>query len=120
MKPLETSKQVVTWLCGFPRDEFASQRKKIAYFTFALSVIVASILSVTASVVFIYKNALISLEETLFSLYHNIGACVTIYQTISTILLRHKFMAIFDDLTKIYDKSKHRIDLFPSLFCSFF
>lgn len=102
------SQQVVAWLCAFPRDECASQRKKIVYFTFALGVVVASVFSVAASTVFIYRNVSTNLEETLFSLFHNIGAWVTLYQSVAMILLRHNFMVIFDGLAKIYNKSEHK------------
>lgn len=107
MKPLETSQRVMKWLYAFPKDEYASPSKRIAYFAFASIIFISSILSVTASTVFILKNLSINLEDTLFSLFHNIGALVTVYQSIATILLRHKLMAIFNDLLKIYDQSKH-------------
>lgn len=109
MKPLESNQRVLAWLCGYPLDKTASKRMKIAYIVFALSVIMAHLLSAMASTVFIHRNKSTDLEATLFSLFHTFASSSMLYQSIATVLLRRDLNAIFDGLANIYGKSKWKI-----------
>lgn len=106
MNLLETNKQVLMWLCGIPPKEFDKKWKNIPYIILTASVIMVHSLAVISSAVFIYKNVSVSLEETLFSLFHNVGNSSTLYQSIAIILLKKKLTEIFESLSKIYDQSK--------------
>lgn len=106
MKPLETNQRVLMWLYAFPPDNSDGKWRKIAYFTFTICVIAVHAMSVAASSTFIYRNISISLEETLFSLFHNFSASGMLYQSIVTVILRHNLNAIFKGLSTIYDQSE--------------
>lgn len=106
MKPLEINQRVLTWLYACSMIELAGKWRQFAKIVFTLSIIITHLQSVIACTVFIYKNVLNNLEETLFSLFHTIGALSTLYQAIATVLLKHKLQAIFNGLTKIYNDSK--------------
>lgn len=106
MKPLETNERVLMWLYLFPPNEFARKRMKIAHVVFAMSVIMTHLISVIVGAVFIHRYMSTNLEETLFSLFHTIAAASMLYQSIGTVILRHKLTAIFEGLSKIYNESK--------------
>lgn len=107
MRPLETNQLLLTWLYAFPPDESSIKWKRIVHFVFSSGVLIAHFLSVMAGGTFIFKFVSIDLEEAIFALFHTIAACNMFYQSIVIVLLRHKFTAIFKDLSTIYDKSKN-------------
>lgn len=106
MKPLESYQQVLMWLCGSPPHASDSNQRKIAYIALTSMAITANLLSVISSTVFIYRNVSVNLEETLYSLFHNVGSMSSLYQDIATVLLSHKLIRIFENLALIYDQSK--------------
>lgn len=112
MKPLETNQRVLTWLCGVRPNESDKNGKNISHIILTLSIILVHLLAVISSVVFIYRNVSVNLEETLFSLLYNVGNSSALYQSVAIILLKDKLTEIFERLSKVYDKSKkkHFID----------
>lgn len=109
MKPLETNQRVLTWLCGYPPNESTGKSKRIAYIVFTVNVIIAMTLFVAAGANFIYRHISISLEESLFSLFHTLGAVSMLYQCVAIVVLRHELAAIFDGLSKIYNESEENL-----------
>lgn len=106
MKPLQTTQLLLKWLYAFPSDKSAGKSMKFAYFIFASSVIVVHFLAMVAGGIFISKLISIDLEQALFALFHTLCSFNMLYQSIATVLLRHKLAAIFKSWTKIYDESK--------------
>lgn len=106
MRPLESNQRVLVWLGGFPLDKSAGKWTKVTYIAFTLSVIIAHLLSVMGSTVFIQRHKSIDLEATLFSLFHTIASASMLYQSVATVLLRRELNSIFDGLANIYDRSK--------------
>lgn len=106
MKPLETNRQVLTWLCGFQSNESAGKWKRIAKVAFTLGVVVMHLSSVITGATFIFINKSIDLETTLYSLIHTLGSASMFYLAIATILLSRNLTAIFDGLSTIYKESK--------------
>lgn len=109
MRPLETNKSILKWLSISPSVETADKWHRIAYFMLSISIFVAHFLAVTAGGLRISKFVSINLEEAILSLYNTIASFTTLYQSIVIIFLRHKFDAIFNTLSNIYDESKKRI-----------
>lgn len=112
MNPLEINRQVLTWLCGVPPHESDSKRKKIAYIVFTLSLIFTITTGVMASALFIYRNVSLNLEESLYSLIYTIDTSQILYQSMATVLLRRKLLAIFEGLLTIYRESETELDFF--------
>lgn len=109
MKPLETNRQVLMWLCGFSPDESVVKWKKIACNAFTSSVIIIHLLSVLAGGTFILKNKSNGLEEILYSLMHTLGSSNMLYESIVTVFLCRELSEIFEELTNIYNESKWTI-----------
>lgn len=115
MIPLARIQLILVWLYAFPPDGLATRRKKIAYFLFAASVIVALFFAVTSSGLFIFNNFSINLEETIFAFSHAIACSNMLYQSTAIVILRHKLTTIFKSLAKIYEESKNKLFYFYSL-----
>lgn len=107
MIPLETNQLMLMWLYAFPPDENATKWKKVAYSMFTASVIGVNFLCVTSNGFFIAKFVSSNLEEALFALSHVIVFFNSFYQSVVTVILRHKLQEIFKSLSKIYDESKN-------------
>lgn len=120
MQPLETNRKVLMWLSGYPPDKSVGKWKKIAYILFTFAIIMAHLLSVVAGGTFIYRNRTNHLQETLYSLIHTLGSANMLYQSIVTVLLRHKLAKIFEGLTTIYYESNHFINQIEKLKVSLF
>lgn len=106
MKPLETSRRVLMWLCGFPPDESAGKWLKIAYVIFTSSIVMDHLLSLIAGAIFIHKNVSSNFEDTLFSLFHTVGSLSMLYQSVVIVFMRRNLTAIFEELSRIYNESK--------------
>lgn len=106
MKPLQTNRFVLMWLCGFPPDNSINKWKRCIFITFTLCIVLVHSMSVMAGVTFIYRNASINLEETLFSMYHTMGSARMLYQSIITVVLCHELAAICEELSAIYRESE--------------
>lgn len=107
MDPLQTCRRVLTWLCGVPPEESASKQEKIQYIVFTVVIMMIHVVGVICGAVFIYRKVSIDLEATLFCLFHTAALLQTFYQTIATILLRRKFIVIFENLKQIYNESEN-------------
>lgn len=114
MRSLKTNQQVLTWLCVFPPEKCVSTWKRIADIAFTLIIVVGQLLCVISSASFIWKYVSTNLEESLFSLVHSIPGSGTLYQGVVILILRRSLIAIFDQLSKIYDKSEIYIWLNPN------
>lgn len=112
MIPLERNQRVLTWLCGLPPHESYSEREKIGCIVFTLCFVTTTIAGEISSSLFIYRNVLVDLEETLYALYHTIAGVQIVYQSVATVLLRRKLSVIFKSLSTIYDKSERKYSKF--------
>lgn len=89
---------------------FINKWRKIVHIVLVPSVIIiiSFLLFLAASGIFIYRNILVNLEETLFALFHTVGALNGLYLSIATVLLRRKLITIFNGLTTIYNESEKK------------
>lgn len=106
MRPLELCQRVMMWFCGIPPDEDAAKWKRMAYTAFVSGIIMVHLASVISSAEFIRRNVSVDLEITLLALTCNIGSSTALYQSVATVLLRHKMIEIFNSLSKIFEESK--------------
>lgn len=106
MNPLQTAKQVLTWLCVLPADETVSERKKLLYRGLVYVVFVSMVSSLLASVAFFIKFMNIDLEEALFALAQVGGTSAMGNIIIATYFLYPKIIAIFEKLSKILTERK--------------
>lgn len=106
MKPLKANRQVLTWLCGVPPEECASQRQRIAHVVFTSIVIIGNFLAMIAGATFVYRNVTINLDDTFYGLINTFGSANMLYQSIVTVLLYRQLAEIFDGLASIYNESK--------------
>lgn len=63
-------------------------------------------MSMMASAAFIWRNISVSMTETLFSLFHHIGAIEMLYLAIAIVVMQNRLCVIFEKLSVIYDESK--------------
>lgn len=112
MKPLRTNQRVLMWLCGVPPNESDSKRKKTAFVTLTLSVIIGHLFLVVAGAVFIYRNVSDNLEEALFSLFHTLPTASMLYQSVVTVFLCRELAGIFEELSDIYNTSDYELNIF--------
>lgn len=109
MTPLATNQLFLKWMYAFPSDESASILKKILYFVFPLSLIMAHFGAVAAGGCYMLKFLSVDLEEAIYALYHTICFLNMLYQSIAIVFLRGKLITIFKSLTIIYNESKNNI-----------
>lgn len=111
----------MTWISFHPAVEGTSTWKKLTYIALLLSIFIVMIILVVGSVLFIIEYVISDLELALFAVFQ-VDACVAIlYYSIVLLLSRHRLVAIFENLAKIYRlrKKNHEITIFRSKFNSF-
>lgn len=118
MIPLKSNQKVLKWLCGLPPERNSTKASKLAYIAFTLSVISGLLIPLIASGTYIWRNILDNIEDALFCVFHHIGGTSILYQCIAIVLLRHKLIVIFEQLSKIYDESENEKYIVMN-FCNF-
>lgn len=106
MKPLETNRQVLTWLCILPADETAGKFKKWICIAFSCSLITTSVCGFISSSAFMLKFWSTNLIDCLYALFQVAANVSALYMMMIAYNLRHKVAALFDRLTEIYYASK--------------
>lgn len=107
MKPLETTKRVLTWLCVCPADESTSIKQKKMYAIFTFMVCFSCISGFLGSVAFFIKFMKSDLENSLIALIVLAACAAIIIGIIVAFLFRHKINEIFEDLSTIYSACKY-------------
>lgn len=112
MKPLETNRQVLIWLCMCSSSEKDSNLlKKIYRIAFALVVFIFNLWVVTAHLAYFWKFWSTKLDESLFALTNATAFSVVMYVMIYAFFSRHQFRRIFKNLSKIYHACAYNIEL---------
>lgn len=73
MRPLETNRTVLKWPSVYPLDGTTSDRNKMCYRIFSVSIIIIQILATGANAAFFLKFASTKLEDSLFALMQLLG-----------------------------------------------
>lgn len=104
MKPLATTKQILTWLCILPAEKYTSTCKKRAYISLVFALILADFTVFASSLLYVLKFISIDVLETSMGLYQVAASIVMANGIIVAYLFRHKIPTIFEKLSKIYEK----------------
>lgn len=111
MTPLETHKQMWTWLCvcPCPPNKDTSKWNKVVYMIFTSVIIASEFTAIFASLAFVVKFMRTDFESCLYAFliwtaYMGITA-IMVYALIS----RRKISWIFEELTKIHQKCEFLI-----------
>lgn len=106
MEPLEINRQILTWLCLYSWDESTSKKKKVAIIIFTLSVFIANLCGVVASIVFFKRAFSVDMESCLYSIYQIAAFSNCIYVMIVAFFLRNRISDIFRRISDIQHTSK--------------
>lgn len=103
---LETTKQVMTWLCMYPADDSLSPYQKTLYGASGLLVFLINSTYAAAHLAYIWKHFLTDLEGSLLALMILTAFGSVAYISIIAFSKRHKIAEIFLNLRSIYDACK--------------
>lgn len=109
-QPLVTNRLCLVWLRICSPDESTTRRQKLMHTTFSTIVLTALICAIAACLVFCWKFIAIDVGRSVFAIMCAIIGFSAVYMaTVGIISLRHKFDAIFENLSTIYKDSKRSI-----------
>lgn len=107
MKPLVTTKRVLTWLCMCPANESTSINMKICHISFAFVVFISNLSYIAAALISFSEFVFVDVERSLYPMMESMEILVVVYGAMVTFPMRQKINAIFDELTAIYDASEY-------------
>lgn len=106
MTPLETTQQVLMWLCIVPLDNLnARKKRKILNIVFSLTVGLLLIAQLIASATFCRKHISTDLQISLYAIHQLLAWFPMLYIFIIVFLSRREITAILIELSNIYDTS---------------
>lgn len=101
MEPLQTTRQFFTWCCVYPTNETASKCKRLSYILFTLTLVISETVILAGTIKFFVTAD--STESAIYAVFIIIGHAASLYRFILSMVLRHKIVAIFKQLTSIYN-----------------
>lgn len=103
MKPLQTNKRMLMWLCMCSSNsKDTNLLKKVYHIAFALMVFVFNLWVVVAHLAFFWSFRATRLDESIFALTNATAFSVVMYSMIYAFFTRHQTRRIFKNLWKIY------------------
>lgn len=105
-KPLEMSRQLLTWVGVFASVENTGKLKKLIYFSLSLFIFLALLSVSVSSAVFYCTFMAVDLEGSLYALAQITAFSSATYVIIVTFFVRHELRSIFDSLYQICQTSK--------------
>lgn len=105
MKVFELNRHIFVLLSILPAPKNKTARFKRRNIIFTISTLIMLVSGLIASTGFVIKNVCINPGESLYSLFLGAGFANQIYLLIMGIILRSKFVEMFQKLQKIYDES---------------
>lgn len=108
MKPLETYRRVLTWLCAYSVTEDEAKWKRFAYIAFGLFICIGNVLSLASTAAFIWVYVSTDLEEALYAFLQFFGTLAVNYTFIIGIIMKSKITITINRLSDIYDERKFR------------
>lgn len=106
MKPLVTNRRMLTWLCLYPNEETSTNRKKIARIVFSVANFIFVLSFFASSVAYLVEFVSIDLRHSLYALLQIFGGATVLYILVIAFHLRHKFPALRENLSQIYQECK--------------
>lgn len=105
MKPLATTRQVLTWLCIFQPDNSVGNMKKLLYTVFSLGLFGFLVCQVISSACFFLRFVAVDMETSLYAIYPICSWTSASYVFVVAYISRHKISSLFTELTAIFDTS---------------
>lgn len=106
MKPLGTSRKILTWFYLYPVEE-GTERKKLIHFILSAVVFIFKISFLASSTAFFMKYVSTDLEESLYALFQISAFSNSTYVIAIAYISHQKITALIDRLSAIYDASKN-------------
>lgn len=110
VKPLAIDQQVLMWLSVLPANENISKSMRLAKIALVLFLIAADITVFASGLMYALKYVSIDFQEFSSSLLFCIAAIPMANSIAMAFLYRHKIPAIFESLSKIYDKCMYEFE----------
>lgn len=110
MEPLKTSRRLLTWLYVVPVEKSSSNWKKWACLMVGVGAYVATMSFLASSMAFFMKFVSIDLEQSLYALFQIGGFSNSAYVITLAYFSHRKIVAIFDNLSAIYNARKNLIN----------
>lgn len=108
MRPLETNRRVLIWLCLCFELETLSKFKK-SLSILLTSIVMASIIgALISSALYLWKFILIDLQGSVYALYQTAGFFSILYAFVVMFISRQKIHDIFCNLERIYGTSMYQ------------
>lgn len=107
IRPLETYRRVMKWLCLFPFIDPPDEKVKLNYIVFGVSNFMVLLLSIVPSIVFCAEYLATNLADCLFGMLQITGTSSLVYMIFMAFVTRQKLLAIFENLTSIYNARKN-------------
>lgn len=105
LKPLETTQQVLMWLCICPVVETVNKNKKLACIGLSSTVLLIIATQVIGSILFVERYAAVNLELSLYAFYQIFGWGPIFHMFVVALVLRHRITKLFVQLSNIYETS---------------
>lgn len=114
MKPLPTTQIMLHWLFML-ENRNAGNWKKMAYISFTFINFGLLFSQVVASVICAMKLLPNDLEKSLYAIYQFFCWFPLVYMFLVGLFSRRQITALIDELTKIFNESKHTISIMFSI-----
>lgn len=99
MKLLETTKQLLVWLCMCPPDSSASKSRKLSYLTVSMAIFLINFGCTLSGFMYVYKST--DVKGSLFAFMASSATLVVLYTMTSAYQLRFKINQLFENLSVI-------------------
>lgn len=108
MEPMATSKKVLTWIYLYPVNENTddTKKKRKVQRNFLLSIFAFLSSGLSFSIACLFKYWSIDLKKSLYSPIQIGPTLSTVYSLFIALMLRNRIRTMFNNLSKIYEKSK--------------
>ena len=104
MKPLSTSRRVMTWLCLLSAKEGTIEWKNRSYVVLNVAMIVTVLALLPSSLAYVIKFKSIDPQGAFFSLFTTAGATAMGNTIVVAFVFRQKIPPLFEQLSGIYRK----------------
>lgn len=110
MKPLQTNKRMLIWLCMCsPSSKDSNVLTKVYHIAFALTVFIFNLWVVVAHLAYFRKFRSTHLDDSLFALTNATAFSVVMYSMIYAFFTRRQTRRIFKNLWKMYSARTYNL-----------
>lgn len=107
IKPLEFNRILLTWICLHPADDSTSTSRRWSHRLFAFLVFMLNLTAALATLLFLLANRSENLKDDIYAFAITICYFAANVAMILEYSFKHTVIAVFEQLTEIYDTSKY-------------